>query len=276
VDLFAIDDAAQQKPKRPVVRPLVAVGGLYVPGGKVRALELSLDRLCTKFEFPKGEEFKWSPGKKDWQRENLTEARRTDFFLQALRLAREAGAQAIVAITDTGCALTGGAKTHREMATVFFLERAQNALPAGHQAIAIFDRPSGGDRKAETAFLESTLMTIRTGTTMSKLNRLALAVVTDSKLSRLVQLADVVTSCTASHVAHGSEFTTTPFVEGVLPMMRCVSGCRGGRGLKLSPDFRYRNLHHWLLGDDEFRKDGVLEHGLPSPDHHYATSATRF
>src|SRR4051812_33178397 len=86
------------------------------------------------------------------------------------------------------------------------------------------------------------------GTAYSALARLALAVATDSQLSRLVQLADVVTSCTASIVGGERRFAPKVFEAGVLPLLRRDYGCVGGRGLKLHPDYRYRNLYHWLLG----------------------------
>jgi hypothetical protein len=53
--------------------------------------------------------------------------------------------------------------------------------------------PSGG-----SLFLSSCIEKIRTGTAYTKLDRLALALSTDSKLSRLLQLADVVTACSTN------------------------------------------------------------------------------
>jgi hypothetical protein len=61
VDLFVLDDALRAKPEREGMGPLYAVGGLYIPSAQVGGLERDLDDLCTEFEFPAGEEFKWSP-----------------------------------------------------------------------------------------------------------------------------------------------------------------------------------------------------------------------
>ena len=115
-----------------------------------------------------------------------------------------------------------------------FLERAQACLPPQRHAIVLFDRPSG-DRRSETYFLLSTLTLLRTGTAYSQLDQLALAVSTDSKLSRLVQLADIVTSCATSYVAGEDQYSPRIFDEGILPLLRRDFGCIGGRGLKLPP-----------------------------------------
>lgn len=143
-----------------------------------------------------------------------------------------------------------------------FLERAQRHLGVDTHAIVIADRPGRG-RKAETEFLASALATLRAGTSYTKLDRLALAVSTDSKLSRLLQLADVITSCATSYVAGEARWAPKIFSEGVLPLLRSDSDCVGGRGLKLHPDLRYGNLYHWLLGDEKFvRYDSDFQ--LPS------------
>jgi hypothetical protein len=271
VDLFAIDDSIHKKPTRKGMRPLVAVGGLHVPGDKVRDLELALDALCDDFGFPQGEEFKWSPEKRLWEHSNLVGERRDEFNLKALNLAREAGAQGIVTMTDTKTSPIAGADTHEEAATLMFLERAQACLPPGRDAVVVFDRHGGGQR-SELAFLTGTLTTMRTGTTYSGLDRLALAVATDSKLSRLVQLADVVTSCSTSYVAGEPKYAPKVFKGGVLPLLRSDFGCVGGRGLKLHPDFSYRNLYHWLLGDDMFVRAQTGQ-PLPSKGYRYSESA---
>jgi hypothetical protein len=252
VDLFAIDDSKNRDPRRDGMGPLVAVGGLRVPGKSVRELELALDALCDEYGFPRDEEFKWSPGREMWERENLRFERREAFNLQALALAREMGAQAIVVMEDiTKRTGVEGAKDHEEDVTLMFLERAQECLRRDECAIVVFDRPGGG-RRAETDFLAATLTRLRAGTSYSKLDRLAMAVSTDSRLSRLVQLADVLTACSTAYVGGESVYSPKVFKEGVLPLLREDYLVKGGRGLKIHPDFRYGNLYHWLLGDEMF------------------------
>jgi hypothetical protein len=113
------------------MRPIVSVGGLYVAGERVRDLELALDALCDETGFPEGEEFKWSPDRDTWEWQNLRADTRERFNLRALQLAQDAGAQAIVAMTDTDCGLIAGAASHEEAVTLMFLERAHAALPHG-------------------------------------------------------------------------------------------------------------------------------------------------
>lgn len=243
--------------------PLVAVGGLHVAGDRVRDLELELDELCRSTGFPPGEEFKWSPGKNSWEYASLKFVERDEFNLAALALAREAGATGIVVMEDTSRRKAdANAPSHEIDVTRMFFERAQAHLFADTHGIVIADRPGGG-RKAETQFLATSLETLRAGTSYTNLDRLALAVSTDSKLSRLLQLADVVTSCATSFVAGERKWAPLIFRDGVLPLLRSDYGCVGGRGLKIHPDMRYGNLYHWLLGDEDFvRYQGAFP--LPS------------
>lgn len=252
MDLFAIDDSKQSKPTRDGMGPLVAVGGVHVAGDRVRDLELALDSLCNRTGFPDGEEFKWSPDRKSWEYSNLKFAERDEFNLAALKIAKDAGATGIVVMEDiTKRQADAKAPSHEVDVTRMFLERAQSHLGPEMHAIVIADRPGGG-RKAETEFLSAALTSLRAGTSYTKLDKLALAVSTDSKLSRLLQLADVVTSCATNFVAGEDKWSPLIFREGVLPLLRFDYGCIGGRGLKIHPDLRYGNLYHWLLGDEMF------------------------
>lgn len=83
----------------------------------------------------------------------------------------------------------------------------------------------------------------------SYFDELADAEISRSKWSRLVQLADVVTAWSTSLVAGSTKWAANVFEQGIVPMLRSDYGCKGGRGLKIHPDFRYGNLYHWLLGD---------------------------
>jgi hypothetical protein len=136
MDLFAIDDSAHSKPTRDGMGPLVAVGGVHVPGDQVRELEHGLDELCADYDFPAGEEFKWSPHRKSWMHKSLVGADRTDFFMDALRLAHGAHAVAVVVMADTTKNMAAKAsQTHEEDVTQLFLERAHNQIPDGGHAL---------------------------------------------------------------------------------------------------------------------------------------------
>src|SRR5262249_31390569 len=120
----------------------------------------------------------------------------------------------------------------------------------------------GGRERDDFEFLSSCMAKIRMGTGYTKLDRLALALSSDSKLSRLLQPADVVTASATSFVAGGTRYSPPVFLEGVLPLLRREFGRRGGCGLKIHPDWRYGNLYHWLLGDEMFVR---YQNGFPLP-----------
>ena len=262
MDLFAIDDSAQKKPSRSGMGPLVAVGGVRIPGENLRALEVGLDELCAENGFPRGEEFKWSPGRRDWMYRNLVEDSRTQFFLDVLKLARDLGSRAIVVIEDTKRKMARvESRSHEEDVTALFLERADTDLGYGGCGLIVFDRPPG-NRKSEAEFLAGAIERIRAGTGYTELDKLALALSSDSRLSRSLQVADIVTASTTAYVSGESNFSPPVFEHGVLPILCEVSGCKGGRGLKIHPDFTYGNLYHWLLGDEILWRGTV---GIPLP-----------
>jgi hypothetical protein len=118
--------------------------------------------------------------------------------------------------------------------------------------------------------LQSCQEVLQSGTAHVKPQRIALNVFsTPSSLVRLLQVADVVTSCTVACV--GGENRFAPPIFAVLrPMFRSLRGRVGGVGLKIHPDLKYLNLYHWLLGDTLFLKDGFGE-PLPNPHHWYAS-----
>jgi hypothetical protein len=179
-----------------------------------------------------------------------------------LKIAKDAGATGIVVMEDiTKRQADATAPSHEVDVTRMFLERAQSQLGPETHAVVIADRPGGG-RKAETEFLAEALTSLRAGTSYTKLDRLALAVSTDSKLSRLLQLADIVISCATNFVAGENKWSPLIFRDGVLPMLRSDYGCVGGRGLKIHPDLRYGNLYHWLLDDEMFVR---FQSGFPLP-----------
>lgn len=272
VDVIVADDSSQ-RPSRKGMRELVAVGGLHVPSEAVGALERDLDELSAETGFPPGEEFKWSPKSKQWMRDNLVGNERTEFFLQALNLARKSGASAIVTVVDTKAQPANpGAGSPQEDAMILFLERAHNQIAHGSQGIVVVDQP-GGNRKEETKMLRILIQRINRGTTYASLDRLALVVATDSSLVRLVQLADVTVGCTISYVGGEQTWSAPVFEKRIKPLLRRAEDGRiGGVGLKIHPDGRYADLYHWLLGDTTFPKGGSCR-PLPLPDYPYAASA---
>jgi hypothetical protein len=241
--------------------PLVGFGGLHVPGEFVRGLELGLDALCVEFGFPEHEEFKWSPGPELWMRQNLVAEARTDFFTRAIALARAVDAKAMIMIEDKDRRNAGTAATHEEDVVNLFLERANEDLLGGREGVVIVDTPSGS-RADEDRFLGHCLATIQQGTPYVRFDRIALNVIsTKSKLVRLLQLADVITSCTLAYIG-GETRWSVPVFEEIKTILRSDYGRFGGCGVKIHPDLRYRNLYHWLLGDSHFVRSQM---GVPLP-----------
>jgi hypothetical protein len=200
----------------------------------------------------------------------LVGEQRESFFREVLRAAQAHGATAMVMIEEIGHGTATEVATPEEDVVRLLLERADNhAGGCGSTAVVISDRPGGG-RKDEDRFIESCMDTLRTGTRFVQFNNLEFVVTSPSRLVRLVQLADLVTSCTTAFVS-GERQYAEPTFEGIRPMLRRDRGRINGVGLKIHPDYKFMNLYYWLLGDDYVIRHGV-GHPLPAPGQRYAES----
>lgn len=261
MDVFFADDSAQSKPTRPGVGPLLAAGGLHVPGEEVGPLERELAQTCYEAGFPGKEEFKWSPGRELWMYSNLVGDARRDFFLKVLRAASRHEATACVVMVDTSHAPATGAKTPELDVLTLLVERVHGLLVSARQdGHLLVDRP-GGDRQNETRFLSDAISTIVEGTEFVIPERIALVTTGPSQLVRCLQLADLITSCTTQYVA-GETTYAPPVFEGISRLLRRDLGRVGGYGLKIHPDFKYANLYHWLGNDTHFWRANM---GIPMP-----------
>jgi hypothetical protein len=253
LDLIVFDDSkrAGNSVPRPGMGSLVAVGGMYVPSDSVRSLAVTLEQFCEEYGFPDDEEFKWSPGRGSWMRENLSGATRTEFLVDCLEAATAHAVQACVVVEDARHRTAAGRGDDHELDAVrLFIERCQGHLEGTEtEAILLADHPSGG-RPAEAEFAAACLRTLRKGTRYVHPTRVALVVTEDSKNTRLLQLADLIVGCTLAYVAGETRYSPRLFeghIHGLL--RRSEDGRIGGFGLKLHSDRVYRNLYHWLLGD---------------------------
>lgn len=262
MDLFFVDDAQQNKPTRPGMGPLVAVGGIHVPEQSVQVLEGRIEGLCTEYGFPPGEVFKWSPERDLWMHSNLVGETRQEFFIRVLGLAKDNGATATVIIEDTRFETATGAHSPEADLVNLFLERAHHQLVARQcNGIVIVSQP-GGDRKSEYKFLADCIETLRCGTDYVKPDRIVLNVFSSPpRFIRLLQVADVITSCTTAFVG-GEDSFSPPVFERIKPMLARERGRIGGVGLKLHPDFKYVNLYDWLVGDSHLVR---FMEGFPLP-----------
>ena len=267
--LFFVDDSRQNTPSRAGMQPLVAAGAIAVPEASIRVLELQIDKICAETGFPEGEEFKWSPGRELWMAANLVDEKRTSFFDHVLRAAANAGVVATVVISEsTADRVTSESCSPEIDVTGMLLERIQFQTPYDQQATIVADRPSG-DRKEEDRFVANCLATVKKGTRLLRnFDLIALVLTTNSKLVRLLQLADLITSCTLAFVAGESRFAPSTF-QRIKPMLRAEAGRIGGIGLKIHPEGQYANLYHWIAGDESYILHNVT-YPLPLPGHPFA------
>jgi len=262
MDLFFVDDAGQKKPSRPGMGALLAIGGVHVPEQSTQELEGLIDKECADCGFPPDEVFKWSPGQELWMSRNLVEEQRQQFFIRVLSLAKEHGATAFVIIEDTTFDFaTQKAKTPEIDLVQLLLERAQFQLVAGQCKGLIIVSQTGGDRKAENKFLAECIESLKSGTDYRPPDNVVMILCTSHKFSRLLQLADVVASCTTAFVSGENVWSPTVF-SAIKPLLATAQGRIGGVGLKIHPDLKYANLYHWLVGDSHFWKSNM---GIPLP-----------
>jgi hypothetical protein len=269
IDFFFADDSRQRNPSRTGMGPLVAIGGVNVAAEEVGSISRCLDEICVSFGFPPGEEFKWSPGRELWMHSNLTGERRHEFFLAVVGLLVQKDVVAFVVIEDTQYRTATGSPTAEVDVVKMFLERVDRQCTQGEsQRFVVVDRP-GGDRRDEDAFLAECLETLQSGTAYVKPSHIAHNVVsTPSKLSRLLQVADFITSCTLATAAGEQQYAPAVF-DTIRPLFYNDSGRIGGYGVKIHPDFRYANLYYWILHDSHFWK-AACGHPMPLGERPYS------
>lgn len=88
---------------------LFAAGGIKILEEQLVPFHQAIDDLCLRYRFPKGQEFKWSPGKELWMRYNLIGQQRTAFFSEAFTIAVAHHAKGIFVMADSVSASATGA-----------------------------------------------------------------------------------------------------------------------------------------------------------------------
>lgn len=262
MDFFFADDSRQNNPTRNGMGPIVAIGGIHIPDGAVLEIREAIDQLCDEFGFPIGEEFKWSPGRELWMRDNLVGTEREEFFIRVLDIVEKNEAKAIVVLEDRDSNTATGASSAEVDVSRMLIERVNNRLRrVGSYGVVIVDRPTG-NRRDEDSFLADCFETLQEGTQYVMPDRIVLNVLsTPSKYVRLLQVADVVTGCTVAIIGGEGRYAPRIF-PSVKQILDSETGRIGGVGLKIHPDGRYANLYHWLLEDTHFWKRNV---GRPLP-----------
>ncbi len=155
----------------------------------------AIDDVCGRFGFPLDEEFKWSPGKELWMRDNLRGDRRTAFYCEVFTVAFAHKVKGIFVMTDSRAVSATGAARAEHDAVAMLLERIQQDTGYASRAQIMADAPGGGNAQADE-FITRNLGIIRNGTNaLSKLDRLTFVQTGRSHHSRGLQVADVFTSC---------------------------------------------------------------------------------
>jgi hypothetical protein len=259
---FFIDDSKQNHPSREGMGPLCAIGGLAVDAAYIRVIETRINEICEASGFPEGEKFKWSPGGELWMRDHLVGDQRREFFLRIINLVCEYNSCFFVMIEDTQCRTATGLDDHEVDCVNLFLERAQGFLGSNRSTgIVIAERP-GGDRQDEECFLEECYDTFICGTNYLIPDRIILNVLPVApKFVRLLQVADLITSCTLAFVS-GEDRYSPPVFERLRDHFHTGLNGIAGSGIKIHPDYRYANLYYWLFGLEQFVRGGV---GVPMP-----------
>ncbi|WP_156347433.1 MULTISPECIES: hypothetical protein [unclassified Sphingomonas] len=253
---------------------LVAIGGVAVAANKASDLNKRINEECLKqFGLPENEPFKWNPPKNGWIKRNLEPDQRAALVRSVLAIAKDFDVFALVSMCGKKTSPLGGAETHEMSALLLTLERFQKQLRTDDTGLVIIDRP-GGNFVSEEKYLTVCADMVASGSDYAAFNRLACPILSmPFALSRTLQIADLVVSITAAHFA--GRPGAAEFFPHVLPLFSLDKDRRGGVSVKIHPDYKFRNLYHWLLKDEHF----VWGHSgapLPFSDMPYAKSAEAY
>lgn len=268
MEIFFADDSIQRACKRESLGALIGVGGILVEESEIRPLADALDGIAESFGLPRGEEFKWSPQRGSWIRDNLRDHRGKCYGL-VLEAAHTHRVKAIVICNDTSRTADNKDQAYQRCLDYLFERLSMNLEDRNAHAIMVADRPGGG-KVQEDEFLSYFLRRVREGTSYVLPNRLLLNVLTTpSEMIRHLQLADLVTGVTTAMVAG---FDT--YARPLFPLVRRLfitnrPGGIAGTGLKIAPDSTRGdslvNLYHWVLQEDFLHKGGgAVAYKLPA------------
>jgi hypothetical protein len=267
--IFA-DDSTQNNITKSEMKPLIGLGGVHISAEKIGDIEIEINELCNEYNFPEGEEFKWSPRKDSYMHSKIIEEDRVNFYEGLFKISLKYNVKAIVVASDNDCGFADSSSTsHDEDVTTMFLERADQLFSSyNRRGLVIIDKPGGG-AKQDKDFVSKCLETLERGTSYVKFNSIPLPVMTaDSKHIRLLQLADVVIGCCLARVAGEKKYSSEIF-DLIKPILRKRDGRIGGVGFKIHPDTLYRNLYFWLLGDKFIMRGFNFGYDLPQQGYLY-------
>lgn len=264
--LLFLDDSKQNKPSRAGLGKLTAIGGISVRASQAFEISQRLDQECfSRFGLPINEPFKWSPNDQHWYK-RLSDDQRAELIRHVLTVAADYAPSTFVTILDNEYNPLEGAESHEMCALTLTLERFNKLINTGESGIVIVDRP-GSDKGSAEQYLLDCAELVAGGSRYASFKFACPIVSMPFRLSRILQLADLVVSITTAYVAGSSQAAKFfPYLE---PLIRTDRGRKGGVGVKIHPDSRYANLYHWLLKDDHFHRYNRPQ-PMPLPKYPYA------
>jgi hypothetical protein len=274
MQIFFADDSSQASTRRTLER-IISFGGVFVDSEALKSLTKEIDEVARRFELPFWTELKWSPRRADWIHSNLHGAARRDCYCEVLKLARDHGVRALVASWCKGRSSLSAAESFDRILDYTFERIGLHLMQLGTDGLIVSDRPGGG-RKDEDDFLKRFFLRTKFGTGFVPPEPVLLNILTtDSKLVRLLQLADIVVGAVTAIIGGQDRYAIEPF-EYIRPMLVTnAAGQIGGCGLKIAPD-RLENLYYWLLGESEYSyAGGKKKIALPHRSRLFARDAYR-
>lgn len=268
--LAFIDDSRQLVPSRAgVIGPTVTGGGVLVAVEAGATFERRVNEVCLNFGFPMGEEFKWSPTKRHWMRDNLVRDARLEFWQAVVDVLEDVGAIVVIAIWDGRLTAALSEEESQVLTSFALLERLVATLTSLDDAcIVVFDRPTG-DRASELRFLQRCAEMLRRRFDEPGERLAAFPTITQSRYGRGLQVADLVASVANSYFAGEREYSP-PVFERMRPLIPVSGGRRGGHSAEFRPSYQFANQYHWMLEDASYVRGG-LTGNLPLARRPYRT-----
>lgn len=206
---------------------------------------------------------------------HLVDEKRQGFLTRVLNLAHIYEVRALLVVEDVNCPMATDAKNAKMDVSLVFLKHADRQLRGRLSKRIVVFASRGTNRAAEDEFLAGCLDTLqRENDSRSPRDSTWKPVFSWPGASRLLQVADLVTSSITAVVAGREAISTSVFASAKALLAR-DGDITGEVGLKLHPYFMYANLYYWLLGDSHFRKHGTA-FALPLAAYPYNSEPNTF
>jgi hypothetical protein len=255
-------------------------GGFCIDSSELRALGADLAKLKSRLGVPSEVEVKWSPGPDHFLRTRFAGVRH-ELYRSAISLLAQHGAKVICAVHALkecyGVSLHGWSQARAKQWAAkqqlrFVAERFDRPYLETHKAEGMIVCDQFGSRYEESVVTRQFSADLLTGTEFSKMEHIVhVALMTESKYSPAVQLADIVIGAVTSAIAGGRYgialfdeiaplFVWNPH-ERAIDFASMLSSAVIGFGLKIFPRGIERQAAELFKNVDRVyvvtKKDGV-------------------